>query len=115
MSVEQYALNDKIKFGLNVANSSSNASYVPLQNIVLLQAAKHLPVSPVINPDGTYFENLNTTGYFNPLAIIDNAQDDTKFNTLIGGFTTEVKLPFGLTYNVNLSYQKNHFNAWRVL
>jgi TonB-dependent starch-binding outer membrane protein SusC len=106
LSVEQYALNDKIKFGLNVSNSSSNASYVPLQNIVLLQAAKHLPVSPVMNPDGTYFENLNTTGYFNPLAIIDNAKDDTKFNTLIGGFTTEVKLPFGLTYNVNLSYQR---------
>lgn len=106
LSVEQYALNDKIKFGLNVSNSSSNATYVPLQNIVLLQAAKHLPVSPVKNPDGTYFENLNTTGYFNPVAIIDNAQDDTKFNTLIGGFTTEAKLPFGLTYNLNLSYQR---------
>ncbi|MEO5684623.1 MAG: SusC/RagA family TonB-linked outer membrane protein [Chitinophagaceae bacterium] len=106
LNVEQYALNDKIKFGLNVTNSSSNATYVPLQNIVLLQAAKHLPVSPVKNPDSTYFENLNTTGYFNPLAIVNNASDDTKYNTLIGGFTTEVKLPLGLTYNVNLSYQK---------
>jgi iron complex outermembrane receptor protein len=106
LSVEQYALNDKVKFGLNVANSSSNATYVPLQNIVLLQAAKHLPVSPVMNPDGTYFENLNTTGYFNPLAIIDNAKDETKYNTIIGGFTTEVKLPFGLIYNANLAYQK---------
>ncbi|MEO5562993.1 MAG: SusC/RagA family TonB-linked outer membrane protein, partial [Chitinophagaceae bacterium] len=106
LSVEQYALNDKVKFGLNVANSSSNANYVPLQNIVLLQAAKHLPVSPVKNPDGTYFENLNTTGYFNPVAIVDNAKDDTKYNVLIGNFTTEVKLPFDLTYNVNIAYQK---------
>ena len=106
LSLEQYALNDKVKFGLNVSHSSSNANYVPLQNIVLLQAAKHLPVSPVKNPDGTYFENLNTTGYFSPAAIVDNALDDTKYNTLIGGFTTEVKLPFGLTYNVNLGYQK---------
>ena len=108
LSLEQYALNDKLKFGLNVSNSSSNASYVPLQNIVLLQAAKHLPVSPVMNPDGTYFENLNTTGYFNPVAIVDNADDDTKFNTLIGAFTTEAKLPFGLTYNLNLSYQRTN-------
>jgi iron complex outermembrane receptor protein len=106
LNIEQYALNDRIKFGLNVANSSSNANYVPLQNIVLLQAAKHLPVSPVLNPDGTYFENLNTTGYFSPVAIVDNAKDDTKYNTLIAGFTTEVKLPLGLTYNVNLAYQK---------
>jgi iron complex outermembrane receptor protein len=106
LSLEQYALNDRIKFGLNVSNSNSNANYVPLQNIVLLQAAKHLPVSPVKNPDGTYFENLNTTGYFNPVAIVDNALDDTKYNTVIGNFTTEVKLPFGFTYNVNVAYQK---------
>ncbi|MBD0278332.1 MAG: TonB-dependent receptor [Flavisolibacter sp.] len=106
LGVEQYALNDKVRFGLNVANSNSNAHYVPLQNIVLLQAAKHLPVSPVMNPDGTYFENLNTTGYFNPVAIIDNAQDNTKYNTLIGSFTTEVRLPFGFTYNGNINYQR---------
>jgi TonB-dependent starch-binding outer membrane protein SusC len=106
LSLEQYALNDKIKFGLNVSNSNSNANYVPLQNVVLLQAAKHLPVSPVMNADGTYFENLTTPGYFNPLALIDNANDDTKYNTLIGNFTTEVKLPFDLTYNASVSYQK---------
>lgn len=106
LSLEQYALNDKVKFGLNVSNSNSNANYVPLQNVVLLQSAKHLPVSPVMNADGTYFENLTTPGYFNPLAIIDNAKDDTKYNTLIGNFTTEVKLPFDLTYNASVSYQK---------
>jgi TonB-dependent starch-binding outer membrane protein SusC len=106
LNIEQLALNDKVKFGLNIANSSSNSNYTPLQNIVLLQAARHSPVSPVKNPDGTYFENLNTTGYFNPLAIIDNAKDDTKYNTIIAAFTTEVKLPLGLTYNVNLAYQK---------
>lgn len=106
LNVEQFALNDKIKFGLNVANSNTNSNYVPLQNIVLLQAAKHMPISPVMNADGTYFENLNTTGYFNPVAIVDNAMDDTKYNSLIGNFTTEIKLPFGLTYNTNFSYQK---------
>ncbi len=106
LNIEQYAINDKVKFGINIANSNSNSNYTPLQNIVLLQAARHSPVSPVKNDDGSYFENLNTQGYFSPLAIIDNANDDTKYNTLIGGFTTEVKLPFGLTYNANLAYQK---------
>ncbi|NOT93280.1 SusC/RagA family TonB-linked outer membrane protein [Ferruginibacter sp.] len=106
LSFEQTALNDKVKFGMNVLSKTSNANYTPLQNIVLLQAARHSPVSPIKNADGTYFENLNTTGYFNPLAIIDNAQDDTKYTTLIGGFTLEVKLPFNLQYNTNLFYQK---------
>jgi TonB-dependent starch-binding outer membrane protein SusC len=106
VSFEQMALNDKVKFGFNVANSSSNANYTPLQNIVLLQAARHLPISPVVNTDGSYFENLSATGYFNPVAIVNNAQDQTKYNTLIGAFTMEVKLPFNLQYNTNLFYQK---------
>ncbi|RYE22859.1 MAG: SusC/RagA family TonB-linked outer membrane protein, partial [Sphingobacteriaceae bacterium] len=106
LNVDQYALDDKLKFTLNVSNSVSNSNNTPLQNIVLLQAAKHLPISPVYNADGSYFEDLTIPGYFNPLAIINNAQDNTKYNILIGGFNTEVKLPFGLTYNVNLSYQK---------
>jgi iron complex outermembrane receptor protein len=107
LNIEQFALNDHVKFGLNLVNSNSNASYTPLQNIVLLQAAKHLPVSPVKNPDGTYFENLNTTGYFNPVAMIDNATDETKYNSMIGNFTVEVKLPAGFTFNTNVNYQKN--------
>lgn len=106
LNVDQYALNDKLKFSLNLSNSSSNGNNTPLQNIVLLQAAKHLPISPVYNADGSYFENLNTTGYFNPVAIINNAQDNTKYNILLGSFNTEAKLPFGLTYNINLSYQR---------
>jgi iron complex outermembrane receptor protein len=110
LNVDQYAFNDKVKFSLNISNSESNSKNEPLQNIVLLQAAKHMPISPVTNPDGTYFENLNTTGYFNPLAIVNNAQDNTKYHVLMGGFVTEVKLPFDLTYNVNLSYQRTTAN-----
>ncbi|MGV3765972.1 MAG: SusC/RagA family TonB-linked outer membrane protein [Chitinophagaceae bacterium] len=105
LSVEQYALKDKVKFSLNVANSRSTGNYTPLQNVALLQAAKHLPVNNVKNPDGTYYENLTIPGYFNPVAIIDNAQDDTKYNALTANFSTEVKLPFGFTYNTSVSYQ----------
>ena len=105
LAVEQYAFNDRVKLGLTVTNSNSNANNTPLRNNVLLQMINHLPVSPVTNPDGTYFENFNNTGYFNPAAMINKAQDNTKFNNLVGSFTTEVKLPFNLTYNLNLSYQ----------
>lgn len=108
VAMEHLALNDKVKFGVNISNSFSNATYVPLQNVVLLQAAKHLPISPVYKADGAYFENFNTTGYFNPVSLINNGQDDSKYSTFLGGFTTEAKLPFNLTYNLNLSYQKTN-------
>src|SRR5690606_30245447 len=72
----------------------------------LLQSINHLPVSPVRNPDGTFFENFTSTGYFNPVALIEHGTDETKTNNLIGNFTTEIKLPFGFTYNLNIAHQK---------
>ncbi|WP_461105022.1 SusC/RagA family TonB-linked outer membrane protein [Spirosoma koreense] len=107
LAVDQYALNDRIRFSLNVTNSNSNANNTPLRNNVLLQMINHLPVSPVMNPDGSYFENFQNTGYFNPAAIINHAKDNTKYNNLVGSFNTHVNLPFGLTYDLNLSYQNN--------
>ncbi|BAV08952.1 outer membrane protein SusC, starch binding [Filimonas lacunae] len=106
IGLEHLALNDKAKFTLNVSNSISTSNSTPLQNNVLQQAAIHLPTSPVRNADGSYFENFSILGYFNPVSLIDHAKDDTKNNILLASFITEIKLPLGLTYNVNLSYQK---------
>lgn len=106
LAVEHHALNDHLTLGMNLMSSNSKASNVPLQNMVFQQAVKYNPTSPVYNANGTYFENLNTPGYFNPVSIIKNAKDDTKYGSLQGNFTAEAKLPFGLTYNLNLAYQR---------
>ena len=105
MTFDQMAFNDKVKIGLSVANARTISDYVPQLGEVLLQAASHLPTSPVKNTNGSYYENFNKSGYFNPLAIINYNQDQTKNNNLVASFTTNVKLPFGFTYDINLSYQ----------
>ncbi|MDJ1501526.1 TonB-dependent receptor [Xanthocytophaga agilis] len=105
LAVEQSALNDRVKFGLNVTNSNTISNNTPLRNSVLQQAVTYLPVSPIKNADGSYFENFTYTSYVNPVAMINHAKDDTKYNNLVGAFTALVKLPFGLSYNLNVSYQ----------
>ncbi|WP_433763919.1 SusC/RagA family TonB-linked outer membrane protein [Flavobacterium ginsenosidimutans] len=106
LAVEQLAFDDHLKIGVNVTNSNSLYNNVPQRNVVLQQSINHLPVSPVTNPDGSYFENFNQTGYFNPVAMINHADDDTKTNNFVGSLTTELKLPWGFTYNLNFSYQQ---------
>ena len=106
MAIEQKAFNDKVKFGLNLTNSNVKNTFVPQRNVALLQSAKYLPVTKPKNEDGTYFENFNHPNYFNPLAVIEQADDDSKVNTMLGNFTAEVSLPFGFTYNMSASYQK---------
>lgn len=109
LGIDQSVLNDKVKFGLNVSNSVSVADDVPYRNVILLESALYLPVSPVKNADGTYFENFVKTNYYNPVSMLNNAQMKTKTNLLIGSFTTQVKLPFGFSYDLALSYQKSTY------
>lgn len=105
LTFDQMAFNDKVKFGISVANAKITSDYVPQLGTVLLQAANRLPTSPVKNADGIYYENFTKNGYFNPAAIINYGQDQTKNNNLMASFTTNVKLPFGFTYDLSLSYQ----------
>jgi TonB-dependent starch-binding outer membrane protein SusC len=109
ISLEQTALNDKVKFAINVTNSNSDANDLPYRNTILLQSALYLPVSPITNADGSYFENFVKSGYYNPVAMLNNAQMNTRYNLLTGSFNTQVKLPFGLTYDFNLSYQNSSY------
>ena len=107
LSVEQMFLNDKVKLGLNVTNSNNNVDDIPYRNTVLLQSAIYLPVSPVKNANGTYFENFTKTGYYNPVAMMNHSQANNKVNYLMAQLTGQVKLPFGLTYDVNVAYLNN--------
>jgi iron complex outermembrane receptor protein len=105
LAVEQYALNDKLRFGFNVTNSVSSSDDIAYRNTVLLQSALYLPVSPVKNADGSYFEDFVNQNYYNPVAMMNHSQLNTKYNNLAASLFTQVKLPFGLRYDLNLSYQ----------
>jgi TonB-linked SusC/RagA family outer membrane protein len=107
VGVEQKAINDKLKLGLTLSNSISSADQVPYRNTVLSQMLTYLPTAPVKNADGTYFDNLTQTGYYNPVSLIDNATENQKYKNFLGTFTANLKLPFGFTYDVIASYQNN--------
>lgn len=105
VGVEQKALNDKLKLGLTLSNSVSNADQVPYRNTVLSQMLTYMPTSTVKNPDGSYFDNLIQSSYYNPVSMIDNATENLKYKNLLGSFTANLKLPFGFSYDVAASYQ----------
>lgn len=105
IGVEQKALNDNLKLSFNLSNSISNADLVPYRNTVLSQMLTYLPTSPVKNPDGSYFDNLVQTSYYNPVSMLENAKENLKTKNILGSVSANLKLPFGFTYDVNISYQ----------
>ncbi|MBB6238035.1 iron complex outermembrane receptor protein [Pedobacter sp. AK013] len=107
IGIEQRALNDKLKIGLNISNSVTNANLVPYRNTVLAQMLTYLPTSPVKNPDGSYFDNLIQTSYYNPVSMLENGTENLKNKNILGNLTVNLKLPFGFSYDVSASYQNS--------
>ncbi|GGH76275.1 SusC/RagA family TonB-linked outer membrane protein [Filimonas zeae] len=114
LSIDQKAINDKLKLGLSVTNSVSQATYVPYKGNILAQMLTYLPTAPVKNADGSWYENFNMSSYYNPVAMMSNAEEGSKYSNLLGTFTAQLKLPLGLTYDVNVSYQRfqNVYSAY---
>jgi len=107
IGIEQKALNDKLKIGLNISNSVTNANLVPYRNTVLSQMLTYLPTAPVKNPDGSYFDNLIQTSYYNPVSMLENGTENLKNKNILGNLTVNLKLPFGFSYDVSASYQNS--------
>jgi iron complex outermembrane receptor protein len=105
LNLDQYVFNDRLKFSLNVVNSYGVGNEVPYLGVILLQAAHYLPISPVKNSDGTYFEDHGIGGYYNPVAMQHNSTMNDKNNNLIASLNTQVRLPWGLSYDIDLSFQ----------
>ena len=115
LALNQSAIKDKVKLGLNLTYSNSNSDDVPYRSVTLLQSALYLPVSPVKLPSGAYFEDFTNGGYYNPVAMTNNSTLNTKYSNLVGNLTAQVKLPFSLTYNMDLSYQSYITNQGQYL
>ncbi|HTI12074.1 MAG TPA: SusC/RagA family TonB-linked outer membrane protein, partial [Puia sp.] len=105
LSIDQFTLNGKLRIGISVTNTFSNANLVPYRNTVLKQMLVYLPVSPVKNPDGSYFDDFIHTSYYNPVSLVHHGKENMKYNNVLGIFTAQLRLPFGLKYDLALSYQ----------
>lgn len=111
LSLEQNALNDKLKLGFSLVSTSTNSTFVPFQDVVLVNRLRYLPTVAPMTESGTYTENLARSNYYNPLGIIDNATVKGNSKTTLGNFKATLKLPAGFSYDVSVSHQNNQTNG----
>lgn len=90
MDLTQYALNDVLKFNVNLLysrnqNTNNDNAYVYRQALI------HNPSSPIYNEDGTYYEEFSRFQYYNPVAIQNELIGDYRshFAQMTGNITLE--------------------------
>ena len=108
-NLEQKALNDRLRLKFSLYNLIGRQSDV--DTLVFYNVLRFLPTLNVYNADGSFKEDPARTQTYNPLALIENNQYDTKMNTTLANAGVTAKLPLGIMYNLDLAYQTRNVNA----
>lgn len=99
INLDQKALNNKlnIQYNLSLTNTQSQLS----NNDVINRAILFLPTLPVRDEDGAYYEVPGSFDLFNPVAMLENYQNDDQNRVLIGSINARYEILKGLTLGVN--------------
>lgn len=110
--VETKTLDNRLTLSFNLNASVTNQNDVPsdVQGMSVYDAMTYfLPISPIKNADGSWFENTTKSQYYNPVSLIEENTYETISKRLTGNAKASLKIIEGLTYNLNLAYQNEQY------
>lgn len=117
MNLNTKTLENRLDLGFSLNASITNSKKFLAENEglnVLDAMTYYLPESPVYGKDGAYFENLATSQYYNPVALLYQNSDDTRRKRLQGVGTAALQIiPEELILSANFSYQTDNENISR--
>lgn len=106
INLDQKLLDDKLKIQYNLSFTNTNSE---LSNgDVVARATTFLPTLPVKNPDGTYYEVGGSFDLFNPVAMLENYQNDEVKKVFIGGLNLGYEVLPGLTLGANGAFKNEN-------
>lgn len=112
MSISQKAINDRLLITGNLAATIEENEYIGYgsngPNDVLYQAFQRNPTDPIYEADGeTFFETSRDFNYYNPVALIEQIQNERSAKRLLGNLKTDFTIVDGLVWGTNLGYTRN--------
>lgn len=111
--VETKALNNRLTLSFNLNGSiteQNDVPHLPDAMSVYDGMAYFLPISPIKDADGNWFERPSRSQYYNPVGLYKETVDKTKIKSLQVVAKASVDVFDGLKYNLNLSYQDQQYN-----
>lgn len=109
LNLTQKTFKDRLTLQARVSGTFEKNDYVSYgdgisPNNVIYQTYRRNPVDPVLNEDGSYFETDKSFQYFNPVAIINDFQNERDAKRLLGNFRADLDIYKGLKAGINLAY-----------
>ncbi len=111
LSLTQKAINNKLTIGATLSATIEHNDYVSYSgsgsNDVIYQALQRNPTDPVYDSLGNYFEISRDFNYFNPVAIIEQRQDERDAKRYLGNLNMDFDIYAGFSAGLNLGYRRD--------
>jgi len=106
INLDQKALNDRLNIQYNLSFSNTNSQ---LSNGgIVARATTFLPTLPVRDVNGDYYEVGGSFDLFNPVAMLENYQNDDVKKVFIGGVNLKYEIIDGLTLGANGAFKNEN-------
>ena len=111
LDVTQKSFDEKLKITMGMSASIESNEYINYggngSTDALFQSFQRLPTDPIYNLDGSYFETSRVFNYFNPVASLDQIQNERDAKKYTGNLGLDYTIIDGLIGSLNLSYLRN--------
>ena len=109
LNITQKAWDDKLTLNARMSGTLEKNEYVNYgggisPSNIIYQAMIRNPTDPIKNGDGEWYELNREFNYNNPLAIIDQFENERDAKRLLGNFGVDYEILKGLNASINLAY-----------
>ena len=112
LNLTQKAIKDRLTLNARISATFEKNNYVSYgngssPNNVIYQAIRRSPTDPVYAEDGTFFETDRSFQYYNPMALINDVQNERNAKRLLANLKATGDIYKGLSASVNFAYIRN--------
>lgn len=111
LNIDQKALNDRLTLSAGIAGTFEDNKYINYGgwglNDVFYQTFRRNPTDPVFDEEGNYYEMNRGFNYKNPLATIEEIQNERDAKRYFGYLKADLEVFDGLTAGINLGYTRD--------
>lgn len=111
INFDQKALNDKLTIQSGLSGTFEKNHYVSYSgngpNDILYHMIQRNPTDPVRNADGTFYDVQREFNYWNPVALVEQIQNERDAKKFYGFVKADLDIYRGFSAGVNLAYTRD--------
>ncbi len=111
LNLDQNAFDNRLKMQAGLSGTFEQNTYINYggwgRNSIQFQAFQRNPTDPVYGPDGEYYEIERDFDYYNPIALVNEIQDERSAKRFFGFFKADLDIYKGFSAGVNLGYTRD--------